>query len=227
MKLQLKLFVLLTYLLFSGSNKPAIGQNKFRAPVWTFHDNNTTIAGLSLGLTSNDKKKNVTTYGVHFELLGYGPVGVFMPYSPFRDSFVHATYLKKPAFEKIYGIHISPIGTGSFIEVNGISINGTSYVSKRTNGISISGIFNNTGISNGLQFAVFNNNAFIANGVQITMVHNEVLVQSTGLQISFVNSSAYHRGLQIGLYNHADKLKGLQIGVWNENGRRKFPIFNW
>lgn len=213
--------------LFLFASLLASSQNKFRLPIWTFHDNNTTIAGLSFGLTSTEKRVNVKSIGLHFELLGLGIIVPMMPSSPLKDSFKYEELSKELISEKIYGLNISPFGTASnTIEISGISINGIASISRKTNGLSFSLLGNCADITNGGQFGLIGNEVQIINGLQIA-ISNHARIKSNGLQLGGINYSQKHIGIQIGIYNKAKTLRGIQIGLWNVNSRQKFPIINW
>ena len=202
-------------------------QNKLRLPVWSFHDNNTNIIGLSFGFTSTEKRINVKSIGLHFELLGLGAIAPMMPGSPLSDSFEYVQSISKNVSERVYGLNISPLGTFSDpIEISGINISGIASLSRKVNGLTFSVFGNFADVANGGQFSLFGNEVQIANGLQMA-ISNSARIQSIGLQLRGFNYSQKHVGLQIGIYNKTNILKGIQIGLWNVNGKRKFPIINW
>ncbi|WP_100616345.1 LA_2272 family surface repeat-containing protein [Confluentibacter citreus] len=169
----------------------------------TFHTQNTTINGISVGAFPefNEKKRFVRTNGIRLEIPGLGLVGLLANGSLIR---------KEETDEIINGLNISG-GTMGNVSFNGITLALLVQSGTENNGIAIAGLWNGIDKSNGIQIAVLLNEATYSNGIQIALS----------------NSTEYMTGIQIGLLNKSKKTKGIQLGLWNINEKRKLPIINW
>ena len=178
------------------------GQINNRFPIWTFHEKNVNIHGISVGLlTSIISERNTNTNGIRLELIG---LGILAPMIPDYPEFGNQRS------ERINGLSLSILGTVGDCLINGLSIsagqimyqvNGISFVmfmnlTHKQNGIMVSG-FNESHTMNGLQLG-FNNGSSKANGVQIAFLLNET-EKMKALQIGLVNKSENLRSIQIGL----------------------------
>lgn len=187
---------------------------KVRFPIWTYHQKNVTIDGLSVGIGSFDSydgPSNVYTNGLKFELVGLGILLPLAPKSPVVET--DSAYVKlsrEPLSEKTNGISLAGAGTVCDCTVNGINIGAIGHATRTVNGISIAAMINLSQKLNGIQVSAFNESFNLS-----------------GLQIGLANNAARATGMQIGAYNTAKKLKGIQIGLWNVNEKRKLPLVNW
>lgn len=210
--------ILLCFLLFSVN---LIGQNfneKNRYLLWTFHTQNTTIHGISLGAIPqfNDKQRFVKTNGIRLEVPGIG----------FLAFIANASLIpKQDADEKVNGINLSS-GTIGNIAYNGVSLGLVVQTATKLNGIAVAGMWNAIRKSNGIQATILLNESEVSNGIQIALSNYTEVMR--GLQIGGYNYAGDKmRGLQIGLVNSSADTRGIQIGLWNINEKRKFPIINW
>jgi hypothetical protein len=192
MKNLLPILLLLISLTTFGQKK----KNYF--PVWTYHQRNINIHGVSVGAYSiRDKPRNTNTNGIKLELIGIGFFIPLIPQSPVAQtdsSFIQ--FQNEPISERINGISLSATGTACDCIINGITAGLVGQIQYKVNGISAAILMNFTQIHNGIQGGLF----------------NETYKMS---------------GLQIGGFNKSHKTKGIQIGLWNINEKRKLPIFNW
>jgi hypothetical protein len=175
-------------------------QRKSYFPIWTFHQRNSNIHGLSIGLWSGfDAPRRTNTNGLKVELIGLG----FLSFQQHQNSQVAQNNIefiantKDTISERINGVVASPIGAYCNCNMNGISISGFAKLERRVNGIS---------------FAIFGNSVQIHRGIQLAVFSNE----------------AYKMwGIQIGLFNRSHNTRGIQIGIWNRNEKRQIPLINW
>ena len=193
------------------------GQNDNRFPIWTFHEKDVNIHGISVGLGSTIiSERNTNTNGIKLELIG---LGIFVPLVPDIPTF------EKQHSERINGLSLSALGTVCDCLTNGVSVGGGGQINYQVNGISLSAMMNITQKQNGIMIATvnyshtmnglqlgFNNNGFEINGVQVALT---------------INETEKMRGLQIGIVNKSENFKGIQIGFWNVNQKRKLPLINW
>ena len=181
-------------------------------PVWSYHNNNSNIFGLSLGFgTVRTISRNTNSYGVKVELIGLGFVSPLVPHSPVaRDLNEFTEISNEQLSEKIYGFNISLTGTFCDCKTVGLSIGGVGQYNFQINGLSFTPLMNFAQIHNGIQIAIFNDS-----------------YQMRGFQIGARNNSFSTGGIQIGLFNYSKNLKGFQIGLWNVNQKRGTPIINW
>jgi len=168
-------------------------------PVWTIHQKNINIYGLSAGLWNfSNEDRNTVSNGIRIALIGEGIIAPFAPTGPsmIEDSMFQK--INKETFsEKINGINLAGTGNlGDYI-INGISLGFVGQLNAKVNGISAALMVNYAGVHNGIQLAVFFNDTYKM------------------------------RGIQVGMCNKSKHTKGLQIGFWNINERRKLPILNW
>jgi hypothetical protein len=187
------LLILLTFFVLG-----AYGQNrKTRFPIWTFHQKNITINGVSVGLGSlgSDVKKT-NTNGVKLEVIGAGIIIPLIPKSPIaQDPESFSKIQNDTISEIINGINLSASGTACNCVTNGVSFGLIGQIQYKINGLS-------------------------ATMLNFSQIHN-------GIQIGIANESYKMSGIQMGLFNRSKLTRGIQIGLWNVNERRKFPIVNW
>ena len=222
--------IILAFLTFFSINVFSQEYNlKKRYIIWTFHTENTTVNGISLGAfpNLNDKSRFVKTNGIRLEIPGLGflaPLGNGSPIS--RIDSVSGKFNRKDyKFDEIInGINIST-GTVGKVNYNGITIGAIAQFGELNNGIALAGIWNAMNKSNGIQISLLANEALYSNGVQISLGNSAIIMN--GLQIGGNNYSKEMYGIQIGILNKSKNTKGLQIGIWNINEKRKFPILNW
>jgi hypothetical protein len=182
-------------------------------PIWTYHQKNVNIYGVSLGLGSiTQSLKNTNTFGLKIEIPGIGLAMPLIPRSMVAENdSIFQVFKKGPISEHIYGFAISASGTACDCVTNGVSAGTIGQYNFKVNGISAALFMNMTQVHNGIQMAFLSNDSHISNGIQI----------------GFGNSAHINRGIQIGVKNYSDDLRGIQIGLWNVNPRRKMPFINW
>jgi hypothetical protein len=220
------IFIILNLAFF----QPVFGQtNKNYFPIWTFHQNDVNIHGVSVGLaTWRDEPRNVNTNGVKVELIGVGILVALIPQSPIpEDKEDFDKLMVEPISERVNGIAVSTLGTACDCKINGLSLSGYGQIMRHVNGISIAGMFNFTQRVNGFQFGLAMNETYLMNGLQIGGILSNKSHEMNGLQIGVQNHTEKTRGIQIGLFNKSENLKGIQIGLWNVNQKRKLPLINW
>ena len=186
--------ILILLLVFQSLS--SFGQSNY-FPLWTYHQNNINIHGISVGAGSlRMEPRQTNTNGLKIELIGAGLLVFFAGSDPLEsvDSLFLRGYLIS---EKINGISFSSTGTVCECTTNGLNLGVMGNVNYKINGVNIAGLVNYTQIQNGSQFSLFGNYAGTING------------------------------LQIGLVNNAKRLKGFQIGLWNKNNKRSLPLINW
>ncbi|MDO5656421.1 MAG: hypothetical protein Q4G27_09810 [Flavobacteriaceae bacterium] len=197
--------------------------------IWTFHTQNTSINGISIGAFPqlNEKDRFVKTNGIRLEIPGLGfiaPLGNGSPISRI-DSVSGKFNRKYYQFDEIInGLNIST-GTVGKVNYNGITIAAIAQFGELNNGIALAGIWNAMDKSNGIQISALANEALYSSGAQISFANSAIIMN--GLQIGANNFANEMHGIQIGLLNKSKKSKGIQIGIWNINEKRKFPMFNW
>lgn len=211
-------------------------KRKIRPLIWTTHEKNTDIIGVSLGFYPTDinSVNHVTkTFGLRLEPVIFSPLYLFL-FNP--------TLKRKPT-QSIYGINIST-GTLERINTYGISITGLFNNIENNIGITIAGFSNSVKTMNGIAIAFGWNSILKGNGISISGVgagsekfngiqisgFNDT-IEFNGIQIGTWNNIDHtnktFRGLQIGLQNSAGDLRGVQIGLWNKNNKRSLPFINW
>ncbi len=182
-------------------------QQKVRFPLWTFHQKNVRIYGVSLGAYSLNENVNTTTNGLRLEAPGIGLLLCFIPRAPW-DTAHDGTVQEFPDYkypERTNGISLSALGAMQY-QVNGFTIGGIGQVTWHINGISLAGGMNITQRMNGVQYGTIN-----------------MCERANGIQIGMDVSTDRLRGIQIGIINSSKNTRGLQIGLWNENEKRKLP----
>ena len=192
------LLIIIVVLTFSNSAFSQSRKNYF--PIWTFHQKNANIHGVSVGLYSGyDYPRRTTTNGLKLELLGLGMFSFDAPnHSPISiNEAEFSKVISDTISEKINGVVASSIGHYCNCNVNGISISIFAKLERRVNGIS---------------FALFGNFVEIHRGIQFAVISNETYKL---------------RGVQIGLFNKSHDTKGFQIGLFNVNEKRTLPFINW
>jgi len=199
-----------------------------RFPVGTFHQKNSNINGLSVGLYSGyegeNEGRNVHTNGIKLEPVGAGIILPLLPHSPISDVESEFKIPALPPSERINGFNLSPAGTTCDCNTNGVSAGFIGQMNRKVNGFSISVVMNLTGQHNGAQMSVFNE-SFVMNGLQMGFTNYSQ--KARGIQFGFSNVGVSARGLQIGVFNNSKNFKGLQVGLWNTNQKRKLPVLNW
>lgn len=208
---------ILILLVLIGSTTAVMAQSPKRKnhfPFGTFHQKNSNINGISVGLYSdfdNDEDRNVHTNGIRLEPVGLGIFSPLIPNSPISGTEgAFRAIIASPPSELINGFNLSPAGTVCNCITNGVSAGLIGQINMQVSGISASMIINLSERTNGIQLAMFNESYAM-----------------NGLQVGISNTGRRARGLQIGLFNESDNLKGIQIGLWNVNQKRKMPILNW
>jgi hypothetical protein len=194
------------------------GQNNNRFPIWTFHEKDVNIYGISVGLVSTMDERNTNTNGIRLELIG---LGILIPMMSKYPDF------GERRSERINGLNLSALGTTGNCLTNGISA-GFGQLIYQVNGISLAMFMNLTHIQNGIMVSCFNV-SHTMNGLQLGFMNFNLGngIKVNGVQIAVMNESEKMNGLQIGIHNESKNLKGIQIGIWNVNQKRKLPLINW
>jgi hypothetical protein len=205
-------------------------KRKLRLPIWSFHEKNTSIYGVSLGAYSLvDNNRNTVSNGLRIELPGLGFIAWMANGSIISDIDTITKGIKRQDFnfsETVNGINISSGSLGS-INYNGISLALGSQSGELLNGLSISGMTSSMHKVNGICIGgILLNETLQLNGIQIGSVTNGAILMC-GLQVGGYNEAKTMKGIQIGIVNKTYKSKGIQIGLWNINEHRKLPIINW
>ena len=216
------LFLLLTI----GSFGQVAKRNNY-LPIWTFHQKNINIHGVSVGLWSlNDEPRFTNTNGIKFELIGIGFFMPLIPRSPIVDTDSAFILLQQdPLSERINGLNLSATGTVCHCLTNGVTAGLVGQINFQVNGLAAALFMNFTQKHNGLMTSMFND-AYYMNGLQIGLGNNGF--KTKGVQIGLLGNNAKEmKGLQIGIVNKTEKLNGIQIGLWNVNQKRKLPFINW
>jgi len=194
------------------------GQNENRFPIWTFHEENVNIHGISVGLWSTIiSERNTNTNGIRLEVIG---LGILVPMIPDFPTF------EEQRSERINGLNLSALGTVCDCLTNGLSIGAGGQINYQVNGISATIFGNVTQKHNGIMVALFANWSDTMNGLQLGVINNNNS-EANGVQIGAANDSEKMGGLQIGLFNKSKSFRGIQIGIWNVNQKRKLPLINW
>ncbi len=220
------LFFLLLITSFYGLNQEDSITRKNYLPIWSFHQKNANIHGLSVGLaTLPFKPINTNTNGIKVELFGLGILMYLYGQTPvIHNDSLSKILISELHSERINGIAIAPLGSTCDCNLNGIALGalGNSYL--RINGLGIA-TYSATQVLNGVQIAAFND-VFDSKGLQIGLIFNSNS-HVQGLMVGGINLSEEFKGVQIGIVNSSKKTKGIQIGLWNINERRRFPFINW
>lgn len=218
---------IITILILSLDSSAQVDKKKNYFPIWTFHQDDINIHGISIGLASlSGTQRNTNTNGIKYELIGIG-IGIpLIGQSPTAANDSEFVKLKQaPLSERINGLNLSTSGSVCHCLTNGITAGIIGQTNFQVNGISSSifMIFNQQ--HNGVMVAVFNE-AYYLNGVQIGF--SNYGSRAKGLQLGAMNEGHEEmKGVQIGLLNRSKKLKGIQMGLWNVNQKRKLPFINW
>ena len=212
MRQKRKITILVLLLIFSASSFAQEKKGKNYFPIWTFHQRNINIHGISLGIGSiRGKPRYTNTNGIKIEIIGAGIAMPLIPQSPVANSEEGYLRLKnEPISEKINGLSLSLTGTVCDCVTNGVSAGLVGQINYQVNGFSGSILMNFTQIHNGIQMAFVNESYYM-----------------NGLQIGAINVGHVATGIQIGIFNKSNNLKGIQIGLWNINQKRKLPLINW
>jgi hypothetical protein len=205
-------------------------KRKFRAPIWTFHEKNASIYGISVGAypAGLGYERNTATNGIRLEVPGIGLLLLLVNGSPIDKVDTLKEGVKREDFdfsEIVNGINIST-GSAGAMNYNGISIAIVSQNGYLTNGIAIAGLTNSMNKVNGVSIGgILVNEALQHNGIQIGGGNSAIIM--SGLQIGVVNVAKSMRGLQIGMINETKDSFGFQLGLWNKNEHRRLPVINW
>lgn len=186
-------------------------QLKTRFPLWTFHQKNVRIYGVSLGAYSLNKNVNTITNGLRLEAPGIGLLLLLLPRTPWDTTHGNTAqdFPDNEYPERTNGVSLSFLGAMQY-RVNGFSIGGIGQVNWYMNGLSVSGGMNLAKDMNGIQVGTFN-----------------LCERAAGIQVGMMVITSRLRGLQIGLWNNSQNTRGMQIGLWNVNEKRKLPFVNW
>lgn len=206
---------LLVTLLINGQET----KRKFRPLLWTQHELNTDVAGVSIGFYPEDLRSDNhlnKTFGVRIEAFPLSFLYFLAPRVPEIPEVSH----------KIYGINIST-GTFEGLDIHGISAIGFMNNIQNMNGISVAGLSNSIENANGIIIGLGGNGVQKGYGIMVAGPYGNFLDDFKRIQISFENESNHFTGIQIGLCNKTNSSKGIQLGLWNKNEKRSFPIVNW
>ncbi len=206
------IIVIVIFQLFTLASLSEEVERKNYFPIWTFHQGNINIYGISVGFLSFPRElSNTKTNGIRLELIGSGLILPFARSFFFTGNDSVVSRLEVPTrAETISGLSLSPLGTVCNCYTSGISISGIGQYNFQVNGISSSLLINFAAIHNGIQIAAFNQ-TYISNG----------------LQLGIANYSSEVKGIQIGIWNITTVLNGIQIGFWNVSDERSLPFINW
>lgn len=206
------LTIFLIYLLPTSSLKAQDTDRPNYFPIWTYHQSDINIHGISIGLLgTGDNLYKTYTNGVRIELIGLGFLyPFFLSKTTTYSEDVFEKMKSEDLSERINGLNISASGSICHCLTNGLLIGLVGHVNYRVNGITASMASNTIQAQNGFMVSANNN------------TH-----QMNGLQLGFVNGTRKLFGIQIGLFNYTDRAVGLQLGLWNVNSKRKLPIINW
>ncbi len=186
------------FLILTISSYGQVEKRKNYFPIWTYHQKNINIHGVSVGIgTVKAAPRFTNTNGIKVEIIGAGIAIPLIPQSPVaQDESEFIKLSEEPISEVINGLSISASGTVCDCITNGFNIGLIGNINFQVNGISTS---------------------FLGN---FSQKHN-------GIMIALLNEAYYVKGVQAGLFNRSMKLKGIQIGLWNINQKRKLPLINW
>lgn len=217
------IFLLLFQSSFFGQENKKI--NFF--PIWTYHQKNINIHGISIGIgTIRSVPRFTNTNGIKIELIGAGIALLLIPKSPLAyDDSSFIALANQPISEIINGISLSATGTVCDCKTNGINIGLIGNLNYQVNGLTCSLFMNFSQIHNGLQFALINE-SFLLNGFQMGLSNFGYRVK--GIQFGlWYNENKEMKGVQIGIINKSENIIGFQFGLWNINQKRKSPFINW
>lgn len=225
------LLIIITFLLVGKTGfSQESEKRKLRLPIWTFHDKNVSIYGISVGAFSwTGNNRNTITNGLRIEVPGIGFLTLLANGSPMSHIDTITKGIKRQDFEFseiVNGINISS-GSWGELNYNGLTLALAGQNGFLTNGVAIAGLWNSINKVNGVSIGgILLNETLHHNGIQIGGIANAAIIMK-GLQIGIMNGAKSMDGIQIGLFNKTFKSKGLQIGLWNINEHRKLPILNW
>jgi len=208
--------IISSFFLLILSAKGTAQDEKNYFPIWSYHQKDINIYGISIGLGSfTSEIKNTNTTGIKIELIG---AGLFTPLSPGSliigdediPKVVNESLTNDSFSERINGITLSTSGTVCDCKLNGLDVGFVGHMNTYVNGFSVAGLMNTTEVHNGLQMALYIETC-----------------EMNGVQVGVLNHALKARGVQIGLFNDSSDFKGIQLGLWNVNQKRKLPIINW
>lgn len=192
---------------------PTLAQErKTYSPVWTYHQSNIQVRGLSVGWFPLKNTLNTTTTGLRLEVPGSGwifflagvnPLGAVYDSTRFTQEEIHMP-------EKINGLSLSATGS-THTSVNGVCIGGIGHMGWRINGFSA---------------APWLSYMHTSHGFQLSGLHASSH-RMKGLQLAIYTTAEMLRGVQIGVVTKSRNTRGLQFGLWNVNEKRRLPVFNW
>ncbi len=211
-KLTLIIIILFSFKVYSQ-------ERKFRPILWTQHEKNTDVAGISVGFFQTDYKSSNhlnRTFGLRIVACPISPLYFLAPNAPIITGIT----------QKVYGINITS-GTFEATDVHGISATIFLNNLNKVNGISFAGVGNSIQKGTGLFISPGGNRIIKGNGITISGMYGTYTQNFNGLVIGTTNYAETIEGVQIGIYNSSKNLKGFQIGLWNKNQNRSFPIINW
>ena len=217
----------LLFLILTISSYGQVDKRKNYFPIWTYHQKNINIHGISLGIgTVRAEPRYTNTNGIKIEIIGAGIAIPLIPQSPVaQNDSAFVKLSQEPISEVINGLCISASGTVCDCITNGINIGLIGHINFQVNGITASVFMNFSQRHNGAQLALFNESYYM-NGIQLGL--SNYGYKTKGLQIGLLsNGSKEMKGVQIGLFNKSEKFRGIQIGLWNVNQKRKLPLINW
>lgn len=199
--------------------------------LWTYHEEDVKIHGVSVGLFSTlEKQRNTTTNGIRLELIGSGALMMFRP-QPYELRTMVPQEPDLEFYERINGLSISPLGLIGNIDINGVGITACHSNQNRANGFFFSFFNLMAKEMNGLSIAMFENGFDSFSGVSISGVFSRTHT-GNGLQYCiFDNVARRFNGVQIGLWNIVETGNLVQFGVvnyikTNPKGLRILPIMN-
>lgn len=194
-------------------------------PAGTYHRNNSSIHGISVGIFTEPQKFG-NTNGIKIEAIG---LGIALPLAPSSPIAAHKqeydSIMRQPIKGRTNGLVLSASGTICDCKTNGVSLGYIGQLNRIVNGLSAAMMLNEAHKHNGAQLGGIFSFAYEVNGLQMSPINHAQL--SNGIQIGIYNNSATQRGLQIGLFNKTKQHRGLQLGLWNVNEKRKMPLLNW
>lgn len=219
--------ITLFFFVLAISSYGQVDRRKNYFPIWTYHQKNSSIHGISVGIgTVRAERRYTNTNGIKIELIGAGIAIPLIPNSPVaQNDSAFIKLAQEPISEIINGISISASGTVCDCLTNGINVGLIGHINFQINGITAALFMNFSQRHNGVQFAFFNETYYL-NGLQAGL--NNFSYRTKGIQIGLLkNGSKKMKGVQIGLFNKSEEFRGIQIGLWNVNQKRKLPLLNW
>ena len=106
---KIALLILLSLQFLASAQTDSISDHrKSRYLLWTYHEEDVIIHGLSVGLYSTTvKQRNTTTNGIRLELLGSGALVTFRP-QPYQLHLLEPLKPDDEFYERVNGLSISP-----------------------------------------------------------------------------------------------------------------------